>query len=281
MESHTPISVAGLQACREIEMREDVLKASETKRYFQSDDTVATWWNPESSSSRHLYAEEIRHVEHALSDVVNGRVLDAACGKGRASAGLGTRCSVIGLDISRQMLEEARGRFPMNALIQGDSEQLPFVSETFDVVICLEALVHIPVPQKALNEFVRVLKPGGRLVISIDQHRSLYVWGRWISQRLNHIFNPTFRLDGEGIWRPLATQDICAMLQAARFRLLKVEYIGVLAPVWITFAPGKQLALISPAISRRLSCLSRTLDRLYGIQNLAKYALIIMERQHG
>lgn len=100
-------------------------------------------------------------------------MLDVATGTGRLPlamlryASFGGR--VIGVDLSRRMLEHAAPKFVADSqvmLVLAPAERLPFHDETFDVVTCLEALEFTSDMRVTLIEIVRVLKPGGLLLIT-------------------------------------------------------------------------------------------------------------------
>lgn len=98
-------------------------------------------------------------------------VLDVGCGTGlllRAMTDHESTIRVVGLDLSRAMLHRARSRLPVTVtLLQGDTTRLPFESATFDVVVSSSALHYAPHPDDALAEIARVLRPNGRLVLTI------------------------------------------------------------------------------------------------------------------
>jgi len=77
---------------------------------------------------------------------------------------------IIGLDLSREMLREAARRTAQFAdrltFIWQGASQLPFEDGTFDAVTCIEALEFMPDPFQVLDELVRVLRPGGVLLIT-------------------------------------------------------------------------------------------------------------------
>lgn len=112
------------------------------------------------------------------------RVLDAGCGKGRYAALIkqhATHIDVHAVDVSEEMLRHV----PLDIHAQKASIQdLPYADESFDVVYCVEALEHVPNPEAALKEMVRVLNRGGRLVI-IDKNIArkgalkIEAWERW------------------------------------------------------------------------------------------------------
>jgi len=95
------------------------------------------------------------------------RVLDVACGTGTSTAALAKRgARVVGIDFSPGMIAEARRRHPSLEFVQGDAQALPFGDDEFDVVTVSFGLRNFSEPQVALGEMYRVLKPGGRLVIT-------------------------------------------------------------------------------------------------------------------
>jgi ubiquinone/menaquinone biosynthesis C-methylase UbiE len=99
------------------------------------------------------------------------RLLDVACGSGlvtfRAAARIGAEGQVIGTDISDQMVATARESASRQALTnvrfeRMDAEDLQFEDASFDIVLCALGLMYVPDPEKALREFHRVLRPGGK-----------------------------------------------------------------------------------------------------------------------
>lgn len=96
-------------------------------------------------------------------------VLDVATGTSRLACTLldevAFRGRVIGLDLSRKMLEQAAHKTARygdrNALLWDDASELPFPDDTFEAVACLEALEFMPDPEQVMREMVRVLRPGG------------------------------------------------------------------------------------------------------------------------
>lgn len=107
---------------------------------------------------------------HALGEVVSGRVLELGCGAGQWSRSVAAEgATVVGVDLSEAQLAAAAGamgaaRYP---LVQGAAEQLPFASDSFDVVFCDHGGLSWAPPQLAVPEAARVLRRGGRLVFNV------------------------------------------------------------------------------------------------------------------
>jgi len=102
--------------------------------------------------------------------ITPGMALDAACGTGRHArrlAELGNQ--VVGVDGSPEMLEKARASLPHAVFHEGDLASLPLESASFDLVVCSLALEHVADLIAGIAELSRVLRPGGRMVLS-DLH---------------------------------------------------------------------------------------------------------------
>ena len=96
---------------------------------------------------------------------LQGNVLDVACGTGDMVLELMKRgCAVTGVDISEEMLSIAKTKAPATYMIS-DAEQLPFPDATFDAVTCAFGVRNFVHLEQGLSEMLRVLKPGGRMVI--------------------------------------------------------------------------------------------------------------------
>ena len=113
-------------------------------------------------------------LARALALIPAPLVLDVATGTGRLPRAVLRQPAfdgrIIGLDLSRRMLREAVRRTAQFAdrltYIWQDAQDLPFDDDTFDAVSCLEALEFTPDPRKVLLELVRVLRPGGVLLVT-------------------------------------------------------------------------------------------------------------------
>ena len=110
-----------------------------------------------------------------LSLTPESRLLDVACGSGGPTLRIAreTGCAVVGVDLHEQGVAAARAQALAEELDgrasfqRGDASQpLAFESASFDGLICIDAINHLPDREFVLREWHRVLKPGGRLVFT-------------------------------------------------------------------------------------------------------------------
>lgn len=136
--------------------------------------TIAEYWNNASVDfdERHatedlaLWSEEL---EKAIGLNGKGRILDVGTGTGFLAlllAKLGYE--VVGLDFAEKMLEIGREKARKLGLdvsfVQGTCEHLPFASNGFDAVVNCRVMWTLTEPVKAVEEWKRVLKPGGKVI---------------------------------------------------------------------------------------------------------------------
>ncbi|WP_189799593.1 class I SAM-dependent methyltransferase, partial [Tateyamaria sp. syn59] len=123
------------------------------------------------------------------------RVLDAGIGTGAMSSAfhqqLGRRFRLNGIDISLAMLGQADARLSGEeidvALTVADLTSLPYAENLFDVVLAAHVIEHLPVPQAALKEMFRVLKPGGIVICCITRPSATgaYIQLMWRTHRVS------------------------------------------------------------------------------------------------
>lgn len=105
---------------------------------------------------------------YAAGDVHGLRVLDFGCGAGVLLDRFGSAQLRVGVDVSWSALERTRARCggDVSLVRIGIRGPLPFGSATFDLVTTTEVIEHVPNEREMLREIGRVLKPGGRLVLT-------------------------------------------------------------------------------------------------------------------
>lgn len=128
-------------------------------------------WAPKYDTSDNMAIEQEEPVVRGLIELLpRGDALDAACGTGRHAATLAQLGhTVIGVDATEAMLAIARRKVPNAGFRIGALESLPVDTASVDLVTCALALTHVLDLAPVMREFARVLRPGGRAVIS-DMH---------------------------------------------------------------------------------------------------------------
>lgn len=123
------------------------------------------------------YGKFATYMEPGAFEILKGwniqpgcSLLDVACGAGQISI-LASRAGVdvTGVDIAPNTIASARARATREGLDtrfdEGDAESLPYADDSFDVVTTLVGAMFAPQPEKVAREFVRVCKPGGRMLM--------------------------------------------------------------------------------------------------------------------
>jgi phosphatidylethanolamine/phosphatidyl-N-methylethanolamine N-methyltransferase len=115
--------------------------------------------------------ERGRHAAIAAAEKIGGRILEVGVGTGISLPQYSKNCRLSGVDISAPMLRKAQERVTEFGLsnVEGlwvmDAEHLSFLDNSFDVVVAQYVITTVPNPEATLDEFARVLKPGGEIVL--------------------------------------------------------------------------------------------------------------------
>lgn len=164
-------------------------------------------------------------------------VLDAGCGAGRhvCEAFRVKGVNVVGIDLNWEDLRKAAttlylmhcengGGYGHCLISRADVAGLPFKDGAFDAVICSEVLEHIPDGRAAIRELVRVLKPGGELVVSVP---------RYLPERICWALSKDYHTEPGGHIRIYRKRELQSQLEAAGTACRAVRYRhGLHAPYW-------------------------------------------------
>lgn len=122
----------------------------------------------------------------ALAGIGHAQVLDVATGTGRVPLLLVRQPwfegHIVALDLAPAMLERARAQLAEAGALErvelrcANAAELPWPAESFQVITCLEALEYFPRPRSSLSQMVRLLRPGGTLLISAWTQK----YARWM-----------------------------------------------------------------------------------------------------
>ncbi|HET6501269.1 MAG TPA: class I SAM-dependent methyltransferase [Amycolatopsis sp.] len=152
-------------------------------------DSFAEAYTAENESSLiNAYYERPAVLELA-GDVVGRRILDAGCGSGPLFAALRDRGAVVtGIDASAGMLELARQRLGADADLRvvDLGGPLPFPDGVFDDIVASLVLHYLEDWGPTLAELRRVLKPGGRLIVSVDHPFAIHLMHRLAGDKTNY-----------------------------------------------------------------------------------------------
>lgn len=184
-------------------------------------DSVRAHWNGIASHYDHdnadmgsthsqRFVEAMKHIQ--LSQGMH--VLDIFTRTGNASGYLHETCRdivYVGVELSEALLRVAQRKYPQRSFLQATPYDLPFADSTFDRVLALETLEHVPEQVAFLRELRRVLRPGGRLVMSLPPATSEWMVTLVDFLNLHH---------GEGPRRFLPSRTVKRYLRETGFRLI-------------------------------------------------------------
>jgi ubiquinone/menaquinone biosynthesis C-methylase UbiE len=130
----------------------------------------ARWAETYDRPGNPLISVEQSLIWAMFDELAPGDALDAACGTGRHARRLvELGHQVVGVDGSPEMLAKAKADVPGADFREGDLISLPVDAASFDVAVCALALEHVDDLDAAIAELARVVRPGGRIVVS-DLH---------------------------------------------------------------------------------------------------------------
>jgi phosphatidylethanolamine/phosphatidyl-N-methylethanolamine N-methyltransferase len=113
-----------------------------------------------------------RRAAVAAADRIGGRILEAGVGTGLSLSDYARTSRIVGIDISEPMLDKARervrryGMANVESIVAMDAEHLTFPDGAFDVVVAQYVVTAIHNPERALDEFARVVRPGGEIILT-------------------------------------------------------------------------------------------------------------------
>lgn len=120
-----------------------------------------------------LFQEAVARYRFAVKQLKRSKlILDVGSGTGYGTAILGTKGTVIGVDIDKDAVAYAQKNYPQATFISGSALNLPFPNSQADAVISFETIEHFPQTQKFVSEVKRVLRPRGLFILSTPNSQS-------------------------------------------------------------------------------------------------------------
>jgi len=203
----------------------------------------------------------------------HGRVLDLGCGEGALLDAAGLQGIGADLNPARLALAVQKGL----QVIHADGARLPFADASFDTVVCMEVLEHVPNMETLMSEAERVLAPGGYWVISVpnvtlrswyemrQDRRAYYCDAEEHYREFSSVGIPWF----EHRFEPMVQFE--SQLRKHGFEVAFRDGVRYLFPQWLSRLPALQRLLESPAADRVWS-------RLPWIRRFPYWAILVLRK---
>jgi ubiquinone/menaquinone biosynthesis C-methylase UbiE len=221
--------------------------------------------NAENSAAAPLAHEAIHDtVVGILEKEPRGPLLDVPAGEGALAA----RLSAAGFEVSCCDLYPEIFRLNNVSIRQGDlNGELPFDDRSFDYVTCLEGLEHIENPQQAIREFARLLRPGGKVIVSVPNILNIEERLKWLLYGYTSHFKPMTRAQVERLRaeydnreeiaahvNPIGYSELRYILEKYGFQIAGVHRDKPKANAWLYWPIVlliRLIARLTPAAKRR------------------------------
>jgi glycogen synthase len=197
------------------------------RRYFRPDDPLDPF--------HELYEQKRRAVLDAIPDAPRLRVLDVGGGYGRLAGPLSKHHDVVLCDVSPDMIEEALRRWPSLEAVRTDARSLPFDDESFDLVIAIDLVAHLPSLQEGINGLARVARRGGRVILDTTNRSPWWplAYPRYVGFRPLRLIRTMLAGGVLPEWQTLVRHDRPAEARAAiEAASLVLEDVRPFGPSW-------------------------------------------------
>jgi ubiquinone/menaquinone biosynthesis C-methylase UbiE len=231
-------------------------QANSTNEYWKM--ASPDWWDPENPNSnggfsaidRRFFRDERSLVLKHLSSIgFEGKLLEVGSGRGRFCLNIAKefpKSKVIGIDLSKQMVDYSnnelkRLKITNATFLVGNASSLQFEDNYFDVVLCIQVLMHIPDKKRVLHEIKRVTKRGGLIIL--NQMNSSHRWRTKVRGIKNRFFVPAFEfvsvkvLKRTRIMYRSSEKEFRALIQQMNVKILEYLTFGLEneAPVYFYY----------------------------------------------
>ena len=227
-------------------------------RGYEADHKVSGW--SESGLERRLSL--FAHLVSEQNLQSSSRILDAGCGAGTYVRFLAERgFQSVGMDYSWPSLQRALAADPQKngRYLGGDAYRLPFLNETFELVVSIGTFQAMENPSQALKEMVRVLRPKGLVVVECLNSRELISQVKTFLERIKGIAPKV---------RTYPPQEVEGWLEACGVTLVKRKAV---------YLPPRQCAQLSKILDLKLT--NFILNKVPMVSLLSAHAFLLVGRK--
>lgn len=253
------------------------MNKQKVKKYFSEKNTVVRWWNDEINTKYPAYKQQEEIVVSIINQYKIKNILDVSAGYGRFARKLSNNRDYVCLDISQQMLGIINKQKLGVKLLLGDAENIPLKNK-FDCIICAEALVHYPNPNKALYEMRRLLRKDGILVITVDNKYCLNKIIRILENLFNRIRKKSTKPLGNEIFSPYSHSEYITLFHNAGFKVESKANLSILTTPIKLYSNNQYLLPLN--VCYNLGCIDRILERLPIIRQLSSYFIYVLKHEN-
>lgn len=133
---------------------------------------------------RYWHITKVKTFKKLLGTKKPKKILDVGCASGYMTNEISKimpQATLTGVDVYSKSLAFGKKVYPQIKFIKADAHQLPFVTSSFDLVICYEVIEHVVNPNIVLKELKRVVKKNGQVIVAMDSGNWLFriIWFIW------------------------------------------------------------------------------------------------------
>ncbi|EKD67851.1 MAG: hypothetical protein ACD_48C00184G0002 [uncultured bacterium] len=196
---------------------------------YSAKDFYNQFWNNSEDGHFHDFHFKWPLVQDLVKGTKKINVLDYGCGDGSYIEGIlkvNPKIKPYGIDISKIAINRAHKNIPNGTFfVQGDDKKIPLKNKSIDLVLAMDVIEHVFYADRVINEFGRIIKPGGTLFLSTPYHgliKNLLISLRYFDQ----VFDPT-----KAHIRFFTKKTLYKLLNNAGFNVIKSGYYGRFYPI--------------------------------------------------
>jgi ubiquinone/menaquinone biosynthesis C-methylase UbiE len=214
-------------------MKEDRYHSTIKQRFAKGLVNLVSWNDPEKSPTGYALRSERLQMLNWVGNLRGKRVLDIGIASGRFVLSFAEKeADIYGVDICQEVINDVTRRLDekgLNArLIRSDAEATPFQDNYFDIINCQQVLLHLPNKINALREIIRILKPGGILILDMTNKFGLhYLYKRayWSLKKIKSALFKTEASDLDSV-ETMSNRDFFKLLLSLNMEIQNKKAFG-------------------------------------------------------